>query len=476
MIKNIKNVLGKQNSLHRTTIRTAKILFLFLMMTGCSSTQPELKLINQLVEISDSLQKEEAIEYYLNGTIHEEAGEMYLAVIQYQLAHIYDPESVEIILSLAKTYLKLGEHKAAGILLENGRKSDSENEELLIALLQSYVYSGQFHQAVRLFDELKQLRPLNENELKQFALVLTKMNRLDESLTIYNSILVDFGEQPWVLDKIAHIHILKRDIDSAKKIFYKILDIDPDNHSVLFLLGSIELNDKNFKDAETLFRSALNIEPGELKYWSSLMGALDLQKEDEELLNVTSEAIKSFPESAFFFEMHGNVLTTLKRYEEAIVALQQSIALDSARLSSYQSLGYLYHDQKNWEKSAEVYDAALLQDSDNPLILNNYAYMLSMQKFRLEDALDMVEKALKVEPDNPTYLDTRGWVHYQMGNYDRALQDILKASQSVEENAEIYEHLGYIHEARGDNEKAKEIWRKAYELDPENEKYKRLAK
>ncbi len=476
MIKNKQHSAARLRFLRSTLFQIVILSSVLISFIGCSSTNPEIELYNQLVSMADSLQKEGAIEYYLNGTIHEEAGEMYRAVIQYQLAHIYDPNSVEIILSLAKTYLKLGEHRAAAILLGQGRESNAENEELLVALLQSNVYSGQYPQAVKLFEELKRLRPLGENELKQFALVLTKLNRFDESLELYNSIIKEFGEQSWVLDKIAQIYLMRRDVETAKKTFYKILDLEPDNHNVIFLLGSIEMNDKNFEEAEKLFRSAMNIEPGEIKYWANLMGALDLQKEDAELLEVTSEAVSKFPESAFFMEMHGNVLTTLERYEEASNALRQSILIDSTRLSPYQSLGYLYHHQKDWGKSAEIYNAALKLDPGNPLILNNYAYMLSSQNDRLKDALEMVENALKLEPDNPTFLDTRGWVFYQLGQYEKALTDILEASEGEGENVEIYEHLAHVHEALGNLDKAKEIWRKAYVLDPENEDYKRLAR
>ena len=63
-----------------------------------------------------------------------------------------------------------------------------------------------------------------------------------------------------------------------------------------------------------------------------------------------------------------------------------------------------------------------------------------------------------------------------MGQYEKALTDILEASEGEGENVEIYEHLAHVHEALGNLDKAKEIWRKAYVLDPENEDYKRLAR
>ena len=449
--------------------------FTLLSFYGCSGTKPKIGFSDKLAELADSLQKNDAMEYYLNGTIHEEAGEMYPAIIQYQLAHLYDPESVEIILSLAKAYLKIGEHKAAGMLIGNGRKLNPDNEELLVALLQSYVFTGQLFQGVTLFDELKLLRPLSDRELKQYALILTKMNRFDEVLEIYQTIIKKGGEQPSILEKIAHIYLMQRDVEQAKAAFYRLLELDSENHNALFILGSIELNNRNFNDAETLFRSAVNIEPGEIKYWANLMRALDLQREQEELLEVTSEATVNFPESAFFLEMHGNVLLSFERYDEASEALRKAIALDSTRISPYQALGYLYHQQKNWEKSAEIYNAALTQNPDNPMVLNNYAYMLSTQNYRLEEALEMVEKALVIEPENPTFLDTRGWIYYQMGQHEKALTDILQAAEEEGENAEINEHLGHIYNALGNYEKAGEYWRKASELEPDNKEYKRLA-
>ncbi|HEX3073637.1 MAG TPA: CDC27 family protein, partial [Ignavibacteriales bacterium] len=108
----------------------------------------------------------------------------------------------------------------------------------------------------------------------------------------------------------------------------------------------------------------------------------------------------------------------------------------------------------------------------NPLINNNYAYSLAERRVQLDKALEMASLAVEKEPGNSSYLDTKGWVHFQMGEFDKAKELIEKSYKMDEDNAEVVEHLADVLFKIGDKEKAKELWRKAMELGSDNEQLK----
>ena len=69
---------------------------------------------------------------------------------------------------------------------------------------------------------------------------------------------------------------------------------------------------------------------------------------------------------------------------------------------------------------------------DDALVLNNYAYLLAQAGVRLGEALLMVERALELSPDNPSYLDTKGWVYYMLEDYqNKEVQEIIAQTVSV---------------------------------------------
>src|SRR5690606_9294444 len=99
---------------------------------------------------------------------------------------------------------------------------------------------------------------------------------------------------------------------------------------------------------------------------------------------------------------------------------------------------------------------------DNALVLNNWSYYLSLRKTNLTKAEEMIKKAVKIEPKNPSYPDTYAWVLYQQGNYKEALEWMeLALASAGDDKATLYEHYGDILFRLGDEAKAMEYWHKA---------------
>jgi len=115
---------------------------------------------------------------------------------------------------------------------------------------------------------------------------------------------------------------------------------------------------------------------------------------------------------------------------------------------------------------------------DNPTVLNNYAYYLSLRKVRLADAEKYSAKSLLLKPDEPTFLDTYGWIFYQEGEYQKAVQLIEKAVKLEGDKADatLVEHLGDAYFKAGNTEKAVEQWKKAAQIDPLNDKIQQKIK
>jgi predicted Zn-dependent protease len=94
-------------------------------------------------------------------------------------------------------------------------------------------------------------------------------------------------------------------------------------------------------------------------------------------------------------------------------------------------------------------------------VLNNYSYYLSLRRENLDKAKELSARLIKLEPDNPTYLDTHGWVLYVRGEYAAALPLLEKAARLNPSNATILEHYGDVLYKVGRNEEALKYWQLA---------------
>lgn len=155
------------------------------------------------------------------------------------------------------------------------------------------------------------------------------------------------------------------------------------------------------------------------------------------------------------------------KYPEALPYLQRAISLDGENIDGWVQLGIVYDHLKLIDSSDASYENALKIDPTNALINNNYAYSLSVRGKQLDRALSMAEKAVNAQPENTSYRDTYGWVHYQLGNYKQALDNLLKATENSEASATILEHLGDAYLKNGSSELAREAYNKALEKSPD---------
>jgi len=74
--------------------------------------------------------------------------------------------------------------------------------------------------------------------------------------------------------------------------------------------------------------------------------------------------------------------------------------------------------------------------------LNSLGYMLAERNDRLDEAVTLLQRALKIEPGNPSYLDSLGWAYFQQGRLDLADAPLTEAADKLKHNSVVQDHLG----------------------------------
>jgi tetratricopeptide (TPR) repeat protein len=170
------------------------------------------------------------------------------------------------------------------------------------------------------------------------------------------------------------------------------------------------------------------------------------------------------------------------RYQEALDAYGKGLAVippENASLKSdfYGQTGDIYYQMGQLDKTFEAYDEALKYNENNVVVLNNYAYFLSLSNKDLEKAERMSAITIKQEPDNSTYLDTYAWIFFKQGNYTLAkfyMESALEKDKT--KSPELTDHYGDILYMSGEKEKAVEQWEKAKEMGKEDDALNRKIK
>lgn len=174
-----------------------------------------------------------------------------------------------------------------------------------------------------------------------------------------------------------------------------------------------------------------------------------------------------------------SLLSNAKRGKEAVDAANKAVALASPNsprdltnalivLSSAQeSAG----DTKGSEESLR---RILAKEPNNATALNNLGYFLTERNERLDEALEMIQRAVNSEPTNPSFLDSLGWVYFKLGKLKEAEKYLSDAARRNPASATIQEHLGDLFQRLGQPEKARAAWQKALSLTVETADAERI--
>lgn len=126
-------------------------------------------------------------------------------------------------------------------------------------------------------------------------------------------------------------------------------------------------------------------------------------------------------------------------------------------------------------EAAEINLRKILNETPNyPIALNNLGYLLIERNKMLEEAVTLIKKAVRMEPENSSYLDSLGWAFFKLGKLNQAEDYLKKAFRYNSSSATILEHLGDVFSKRGRNSEAKEVWKQALTLISDNEDSDRL--
>ncbi len=167
----------------------------------------------------------------------------------------------------------------------------------------------------------------------------------------------------------------------------------------------------------------------------------------------------------------GQLLRVNKEFEEATQAY--TIAID--RLSKVEPddwqlfyyRGIAYERAKQWSKAEQDFKKALELSPDEPYVLNYLAYTWVERRENLDQAFQMLEKAVSQRPEEGFIVDSLGWAHYMLGRYQQAVVELERAVSLAPTDPVLNDHLGDAYWMVGRKEEARFQWTRALSFEPE---------
>jgi tetratricopeptide (TPR) repeat protein len=248
--------------------------------------------------------------------------------------------------------------------------------------------------------------------------------------------------------------------------------LDPDNASALVTLGNLKETIKQPEEAIELYKMVPEDSP--MRRISEMQLGLALSDMDEhtEAREHLKALIAEDPKDIRSYLAYGSVLSEDKAYEEMADNYEKALAaVGPAQTANdwnlYFQLGIAYERLKQWPKAEKALKRALELQPNQPQVMNYLGYSWVDMNMNLEEGMDMIRNAVDLRPNDGYIVDSLGWAHYKLGQYEDAVRELERAVELKPADPTINDHLGDAYWRVGRKTEAGFQWNRALIGDPE---------
>lgn len=386
---------------------------------------------------------------------YEEAAKQYINAQEYKKAVNWleqlvdrfgiDEESARMLEGLS---YELGKNKVGISWMQKLADSDPQNVRYKGLLAESYIRDGQLEVAKSLYNSILSIEPSNGYAHFGLSDIFKHTKQEDSSFYYLNKGFDDINVPVELKIKVigSFFSFIRRDENMKNKaitLSEKLIQIHPKEDKAHLVRSDVLHATGSPEQARNHLVTASELNPADIGIWKKLLGLDDELGNNKWLLEDSKNALSYFPNQPFLYIINSFANYSEGAYEQAISVAEEGLdiaLLRNDKTDLLVTVADASYELGLYEKSFETYDEVLELDPNNDGAMNNYAYYLAEQNTRLEDALEMINTALKANPNRPTYTDTKGWVLYQMGRYDEALIELKKAFDFFKNDREVGEH------------------------------------
>jgi len=311
-----------------------------------------------------------------------------------------------------------------------------------------------------------------------YARLLTEQKLYEQARGEFNTLL---KADPQDLTSLFALGILSAQLDDSRGAeryltsYIQILASQPDEArdptQALLLLAQLA---QDRKDTDAALKWLSQIEPGPAYLSAQIRSAQLIAARGQ--IDAARKMLAEIPtdgerEQTQVILAEGQILRDAGRVPEALALLQNAVQ----RAPDNTDLLYDYAMLAEKLDKLEVMEKALRKIIElapkNQHAYNALGYSLAERNLRLPEALQLIETALQLAPDDPFILDSMGWVQYRLGKLPEA-EKYLQRAYALQPDAEIGVHLGEVLWVKGQRDAAEKLWRDARTKDPQNDALK----
>ena len=393
-----------------------------------------------LVKCQKANPKNAVFTYYL-GKIAQDQKQVAKAVDYFKKALKIQPSFHQAAIGLGVYYEEKEDFKKASATYKQYLKHSPNNFQVLSRIVQVLFATSRYKEVLPYAEKLSSLEPDNLNLKVRLGILYTDAGKLDQAIGTFKEILAAVPDSDKVLFYLASLYKETDRLDDAVATFQRI----PED-STLFHEGALQVTQiLNVVALENAAKGSP--EPEKLLK----------QQIDRYIASHTEVKVGMHVVLAGFYE-------TLGKMDEAIAALSNVRDNKGYEKTHEFYLASLLDRAKRYDEAINVAERILEKEPEEPHALNFIGYTLLEQGKEMDRAYTLIKKAVDLAPKDGYIRDSLGWYYFKIGKYEKALAELHKAVKLVSDDPIITKHLAMVYREMESFEMAKKYYVEALKL------------
>jgi tetratricopeptide (TPR) repeat protein len=398
------------------------------------------------------------------------------AEVAYRKAVDLDPTELNHLRGLGQTLLSEEKYSDALTVYQKLIDLMPDDSDNYLRMAQIYRELHQLDKAEENLVKARQYNPGSLEVLFNEAMIYEAQGRYDDAIRVISDAITGVKAQSTVLPsnrrRLAVLYqelgTLYRDVQNYQAAIYTFQELghlgdEEDRRARLLIMETYRLA-KDMPKALQAGKEALAKYPDDPAIKSSLALLLGENQQTDEAAKLLESGLKGTAADRDIYLNLSQVYEQGRRYPEAEQAARKAESLASEPQDNeiaWLLLGAVYDKQKQYDKAEEEFKKALGVNPKNAQVLNYYGYMLADRGVRLDEAHDLIQRAVDQEPFNGAYLDSLGWVYFKQNKLEEAESMLRKAVEHEPRDPTIRLHLGDVLAKQGHMDLAAVEWEKS---------------
>lgn len=371
------------------------------------------------------------------------------------------PESGKVYAVLARMHLQQKAYREAERVL---RRMLAQRVDPFTA----YYYLGtlygthvkQFGRAAQMFQQAIREQPASRQARQALAQLYLDQGQSRPALQAFLELEQYARDDVGVQLRIAVLHYELRQYAAAVERLERVLVQHPHSDKLRYYLGVINEEWGRFAEAEAAYRAV----PEASSYYKDAWLRIALHYADlrqyEAATATLEHAIRRRGTIQEFYEYLARIhQSDLHDAPAAAQVLQRAIRRLPKQAELYFSLGMLYERMKERHKAVRMMRAVLERQPNHVVALNYVGYMYTEWNTKLDEAEGLLQKAVRLQPEDGHIIDSLAWLYFRRGEYARALLLIEQAAERSPREPAILRHWGEILRRLGRTAEARRRWK-----------------